>query len=394
MEQLEKLLHFQAQSGNFPRYLHEYPEAQSYSKAVDILAPLYFIYRDFQAVLPASLKSALQNALQKLINYCQPLLDSGSLKLAKKLKLEALLTALNHCPVAKSLDEFNCLQISSPAKMADILLALAIAPQLFQNSARTQYLSFIKSTWQNNLRSYCGPIKIQEAHLESISAAVYHFYMSYLFGGYCWQADRSIFDLGAVLVDKNTLLPEINFESYPQDFQLFLAEESSLTLCRKDEYVPMRYYWQKGGELKTLEISADTVAKLETYDVSKNRVKLLFNLDDPFQQALSAKEICFSFPALFYHLQAYLGDKVCSSFEIGSWITLKSDCETIFRFKFEVETGDGIFMGHIMPATKQVSQDCSKDSCPDLSLFLRTIKRSNHLQISCEIEGLKNSLSI
>src|SRR5262249_17912458 len=46
-EILEKILHFQADLGNFPLYLHEFPNCRSYFIGADLLPAFYWILHHF-----------------------------------------------------------------------------------------------------------------------------------------------------------------------------------------------------------------------------------------------------------------------------------------------------------------------------------------------------------
>lgn len=65
---LKKLLAFQAPSGNFPIYLHDYPACYSAKTAFDLLAPMHHIKKEFHSILGAV---PLREALDKLHRFCQ-----------------------------------------------------------------------------------------------------------------------------------------------------------------------------------------------------------------------------------------------------------------------------------------------------------------------------------
>ena len=82
---LNKLLQFQAPSGNFPIYLHDYPECYDPSVGFYMLAPLFYILKEFKTIAGSN----LQNNFDRLIKYCKTCKD------AKEEHLAILDAALN-----------------------------------------------------------------------------------------------------------------------------------------------------------------------------------------------------------------------------------------------------------------------------------------------------------
>ena len=64
-EILQRLLHFQAESGNFPIYLHQYPQCDDYATAGRLIAPFHWILHDFGKML-GDLKPRLELAYAKV----------------------------------------------------------------------------------------------------------------------------------------------------------------------------------------------------------------------------------------------------------------------------------------------------------------------------------------
>jgi hypothetical protein len=74
-ELLERLLVFQSRGieeseGHFPIYLHEYPICKERLLGIQLLAPLYWILKQFGHVLGSSLRQKLEKASLDLLNYC------------------------------------------------------------------------------------------------------------------------------------------------------------------------------------------------------------------------------------------------------------------------------------------------------------------------------------
>ena len=64
---LSKLLPYQSEEGNFPIYLHDYPNCKELFAAAKALPPLYWILKEFGTVAGPQVKTAFQRAL----TYCQ-----------------------------------------------------------------------------------------------------------------------------------------------------------------------------------------------------------------------------------------------------------------------------------------------------------------------------------
>ncbi len=88
---LERLLPFEV-NGNFPHYLHEYPNTFDPCHSSQFLPPLFYLLGDFSSILGESLLEKLQKLSERIVLYLKSL---DSLSTIAKNRLEAFLGQFN-----------------------------------------------------------------------------------------------------------------------------------------------------------------------------------------------------------------------------------------------------------------------------------------------------------
>lgn len=64
---IERLLGFQVSNGNFPNFLHEYPNCWDHHLGLKVAPVLIYLLRDFHSVVPQSFKEMLEVAIKKAV---------------------------------------------------------------------------------------------------------------------------------------------------------------------------------------------------------------------------------------------------------------------------------------------------------------------------------------
>lgn len=188
---LDQLLHFQSQNkeslGNFPVYIHEYPNCKRYFEVIDCLFPLYWIHKEFSSIFEATLRERLQGALLNGIQYLARLDQDKEYSYLLSVQRAALLAA-----IAKRLDENDLKRRGeelllrqakrgpmpcwgSPRSLGKILCALELCPD--QLSEWKLFWSYLQQSWVESFCAYNGPGLFEFFERDRQEPSLYHFYM-------------------------------------------------------------------------------------------------------------------------------------------------------------------------------------------------------------------------
>jgi hypothetical protein len=139
-ELLHKLLPFQSHEGNFPIYLHEYPQCKELFTAAKLLPPLYWIVKDFGSVAGSEVKGCLKRAL----DHCLTHLSQAPAH------LEVLIKGAGK----GDLEKFNCEDYwYSPTMLGALIAALQMNPSL----SWPKFWTHLSATWHSKAGRYVGP---------------------------------------------------------------------------------------------------------------------------------------------------------------------------------------------------------------------------------------------
>ncbi len=401
---IEKILYFQDKDGNFPVYLHEYPESKDHYLAVQLLTPLYWIYHGFQQILGADLKKKLEISLTKLLKYCLVVhhdknppyfirlrIATAAFAIGKLLNLEDLkLTG------EKQLQEFDSIpkEWFEPKYLADIVVSLQMVdPNLSQNFLKG-FKEHLYQTWHFGLCSYSGPKMLEyQAGLEP-EITLYDLIMGYFSKKFSKRALKSdschllcaliqpINDEFKDFVPLNEWSGQIGIQEFSirQDEQYSYAFTSQLqewNPAQNKGFSPFKLIWGDANRLHTLVTEAGN-SKAISFSKNGNSLEFLFELSHlpELEDKEKSREVSFYFD-LFEKTSVKIEGFTATTFKLGEEVQVEVDGFK-FTLKFELEKGQGQFLGHFMRGNRP-SQIANKGSqrfaAFDWQLFLRTIRR-------------------
>lgn len=234
-ELLHKLLPFQSREGNFPVYLHDYPNCKELLAGVKILPALYWILKDFGTVVGAEVKECFK----RLLAYCRSRQEDAPLHLA------ILIQAFEG-----DLEKFNDEKYwYSPTMLGALIIALQINPE----RPWPKFWRHLQETWHPKAMSYVAPHFYDLRYEASPFATLYQTFMR----GTLTDHPYSLY---AVL-----LLPqELERVDYPIvrsgsfDFT-HTAEAASYFVPRtSQEGIPYQLLYLDGAKSHTLRLKADS----------------------------------------------------------------------------------------------------------------------------------------
>jgi hypothetical protein len=433
---IEGLLHFQLHdgiyAGNFPKYLHEYPNCNQRLLGASLLPSLYWIHKSFHHILGNELKQRLEETLLTLTQYSLQTLQEKPAPYTLTLKIAASSKAVGHLLNLKSLEDQGSHLLSEllpktnsnaffcPAELADCVIALQMVYPVISNSPWEHLWKHLALTWHQPTGNYIGP-SLKEFQCGSESEPTqYDLLMGYLTKSLSQRSlGDQLFHLQAALIQptEDHLLPpqypvtyngDINghawqiFKTHQYAYSCFATEEIS-NPTEKGLH-PLRLIWGNADRLHTFVCQGGNSQSVK-FETVEDGLDLLFTLDTPLPQddKEKSREIGFYFDA-HQEIQFSTLDLPTNTFQIGDKLQLAFPGINL-EMQFTIEDGEGReggkvregsegtierFFGHIMPGNRP-SQLSIKGNhshhCPayDWQVFLRTLERKGQCLVRVKI---------
>ena len=204
-EIVEKLLKFQnheqgLSQGNFPIYLHEYPQCKDRFLGVNILAPFYWMLKQFHQVLGQELRHKIEKASLDLLTHCLRTHKEKAAPYHIAIKLAAgakvLGRLLGKVDIEKEADalledlqkQTDTAHWCSPSTLGDILTALQMLYPSISESPWKNFWNFLSDTWHIPSCSYVGPVLKEYQQGEEPLPTLYDLYMGYFSQDYSYRS--------------------------------------------------------------------------------------------------------------------------------------------------------------------------------------------------------------
>ncbi|MBA3722815.1 MAG: hypothetical protein H0W88_10510 [Parachlamydiaceae bacterium] len=419
-EMLGRLLVFQCQQGaakgNFPIYLHHYPECLDRYVGILLLAPLYWILKLFGHVLGQELRGKLESSIKEIFSYGLQLEKEIPLPYSIQVRFAAAKMAYgtlfsnselvnNGTIELKSLCELNHNDSwHMTAYLSDLLIGLQMAYPSIKNSPWATFWKYLERTWHRQTCCYVGPcIKELQKH-EEPQITYYDIFMSYFSDQSAGRIKKnnSYINLHGALVQPSD--DTIEIFNYPFDLEgthnsqswvIFHDNACAVTLLDKkialnphleQTYTPYRFVW--GDETCAHSLVCQGGSALIDCHRHKGFVELFFHLDNEIdiEHPTRQKEINF-YLDVFPGIQIKVENQATNTFEFGQEIIVHSGGAKL-SFSFDLIEGEGQFLGHISRGNRPSQLDLKGENrynSYDWNLFIRTIRRSNKCLIKARI---------
>lgn len=412
---LQNLLCFQAESGNFPVYLHQFPQCNERLLGLELLVPLYHIYTQFKLVLGDLLNLTLKNAVIKLLKFCITSSREKALTYSKKISLAVLVNTFGNLFEIEELVESGVAFLKeieedgfvvewfAPETRSQILTLFQLGNPIFSKTIWKNFWNFIQNTYDSSTGSYVGPSihSYQFEYEPEYSIADFHY--SAITGAIPTRfCNLRIIELSACLIQPyhqsislnesfiGTVLSENKNWGYKKNQNYSLSYFQ--TPLDKDVpfwkgIVPFRMCWgtmdhlysfiSQGGNYQTLMV-----------DLQKRHVVLEYQLskDVDVEDREMKKEVICAIDQN-KNTKITIKDVKATTFKLQETVKVESENFTFLMNFFLIE-GEGEFFGHIMPGNR-VSQLALKNetrfNAYDSLIFLRTLRRSENCRIGLKI---------
>ncbi len=363
--------------GNFPVYLHEYPQCFDPTLALQLLAPFYWILKSFGRILGADLKIQLENASQLALEYSlnshrvKPFSYSLAIRLfASQCAYGELLGNISWQKMGKeSLDFLAQRQLEdwhTTKHLADILVGLQMVYPSLPDSPWSPFWQRIEQTWHSSLACYIGPCIREWQKQENPQANLYDLFGGFFAGRFSQRAASSNrHHLHGILIQ-----PSLNkFYSQSSTFSAqgtwgqefwnivgcsswtctLLEKKSSYQPTIDKTYTPFRLIWGNLHCLHSFVCQGGNIEKFG-YDFQnrENSFILTFDLREQLAETENTSRREIEFFIDFQPTIHFLIDRLPTTvFELDQEIQISLDHYRLL-ISFELTQGKGEFLGHIM----------------------------------------------
>jgi hypothetical protein len=410
--------------GNFPIYLHAYPICKDLTLGLQLLAPFYWILKQFGHVLGLDLRHQLEKAAHLALEHSlrlhtiKPFPYSIAVRLAAaQFSFGSLWEQLEWQQEGnKQLEQLAQRQLEgwyTTTHLGDLLVGLQMAYPSLANSQWNQLWHRMEQTWHHQMGCYMGPYIREWQEREEPQTNLYD-----LFGGYFARqfSQRAIllrpYHLYGALIQPSPDRFDINSSSSclvegrlkQQAWQTVHTAEWAYTVLEKKEpyhpsvdktYTPFRLIWGDRHRVHSLVCQGGCYEKVE-YNLEKQAIQLVFDLRDnqAIEESNQKREIEF-FVDFHPNILFTLNGHTTMTFELGQKITLSLGKHQL-SLVFDLLQGEGTFLGHVMRSNRpsQAAHKGGRKSFQayDWTFFLRTIRRQGPCRIRASLwfETLKN----
>jgi hypothetical protein len=405
---LEGILNFHVHTGiaagNFPVYMHEYPTCSNRLHAIDMIVPLYWIYRKFHHVIGSDMRSKLEGSLIAAAGYIRrqenvpyQLAMKGAVAVAavgQMLGDSHLREGGQHWQqqIAASVDPRCWL---SPSALSELLIAQQLQGCKMADADQHSFSDHLTACWHSAAAAYCGPGWCEwQDHCEP-QVTLYDYFMGYLTGKYPYRVFRDHpVQLEAILVqptDEWLTAIEYPLEAHgevagmawqirqtPLWAYSLIAKGVDFPAAQEKTFVPAKLLWGAPTRTHALVCQGGNVTK-SAFTAREDGFDLYFTLESPpsTENREKSREISF-YVDLDDALKLSVNGAAATTFRLDDQLRLE-DGELAIDIAFTLESGQGNFFGHLMRGNRP-SQLATKGkerfSAYDWQLFLRSTERS------------------
>lgn len=424
---LTRLLGFQNlaendERGNFPVYLHEYPQCSDSTLSLQLLSPLYWILRHFGNVLGAQLKNRLEEAARlalahSLAAHSQKVFPySFAVRLAGAQYAYGILWNISEWEQEGrgQLEELAKRQLegwTSTKHLGELLLGLQMAYASLAESIWRPLWDRMEETWHFQTGSYQGPCIREWQEREEPQANLFDLFGGYFSGQFSRRTTLvSPYHLYGAVVQQTLdrfhlkLLPSIVKGHFKQQkWKITTLPALSYTLLEKKEpynpsvdktFTPFRLIWGDLHRTHSFVCQGGCYDQVEFSDEGPS-VQLIFDLreDLPGEGIRQKREIEF-FVDFHPGVQFSLGGRSSSTFELGQEMTIDLGGHQL-SLVFDLLEGEGAFLGHVMKGNRPSQIDLKGENrfqAYDWTIFLRTIRRQGKCRLRASLKFLPESV--
>lgn len=418
-EILDRLLFFQNPTdGNFPIYIHEYPNCKDRFLGVQLLPVFYYILTEFHLVLGAELKQRLHLSTSRLLQYTLKAFDEKATSYSIGIKIAAsakiLGAYLKDSPIEQRgdqlLDQFLNMGLQPawfiPTAIADICTALQLVYTSIQVSPWNDFWQHLIQTWHQPTRAYIGPGLKQYQQGDEPQPTLYDLFLGYFTcaEGFSERALRDApYHLHAVLIrPTEESLPAVQYPFSSEGvlnespWYIYQHEKYAYSLIKtnvlqnpayENAFHPLLLVWGDREKVHSFVCQGGNFDFFE-FVTKGNEMELIVQLsaNHELENREKSRELAFYFDVEPDVKMTIHGDAATTFGLAEEFILVTPQIE--LSLLVSLKEGDGQFLGHIMQGNRP-SQIQLKGShrykAYDWQLFFRTLRRSSICQLKASL---------
>lgn len=383
---VERLLPFQLENGNFPIYLHEFPEGKDRFLTAHLMIPLLWMKKHFGVVLGSELKAKVDLSLNKMMDYTLHMYNEVTPPTHIGIKIAVAAHALGRSEGEQLLKKYetDTSSFSIPSYLGEWLTALLLVYPSISKSPYQLLWQHINASWHLPTLSYNGPSQKEKQQGFEPEVTVYDLFMSLLSGSFPTRAenDTIVHLQGAMLVNGE----EPSAETQKENFSIAVLPLEKKPLITT--YIhPLKIVWGDRKRQHSFVMQGGNCVRIDP-SVKGNQVELLLDLGamPNVEDREESREVAFFFdiddPA-----EITFDGKASNTFQVGQQVRIRYGGKQI-ELLVEVVEGEGHFFGHLMRGNRpsQVANKGSKRfNAYDWIVFLRTLRRSEKCRLKAII---------
>lgn len=415
---MKRLLVFQNQQqensrGNFPVYLHDYPTCYDPSLGLQLLAPFYWIIKQFGHVLSPEFKKQLEQASHQILEYSLAAHTAKAFPYFLSIRLAAAQWAFGKLwgksdwekggeEQLEQLAERQLEGWTTTKQLGDLLPGLQMVYPSLLNSPWSPLWHRMEQTWHCQTGSYIGPCMREWEEGEESQPNLYDLYGGYFSGKFSRRAAvlKAYHLHGAMMqstADKFAPLPppyilKGMFREQPWETQCQpacawtgLEKIHPLDPSVEKTFTPFRYIW---GDLDRTHSFVCQGGRYEkaVCQMDEEKVVLDFDLGDAITSEEQGREIEF-FVDVGSGAKFSVDGKASNTFAIGQTIDIACEQQRLALI-FQLMEGEGDFIVHVMRGNRPSQVDLKGENrfqSFDWTLFLRTVRRKGSCRFRVKI---------
>jgi len=407
-QRLRHLLAFQIQTsdrgqGSFPIYLHQFPDYQDPSISVRVLAPFYWILKQFGHVLGHDLRQQIEQAVQQALEFSLKIHEQKPFPYFLTIRLVAAQVAFGKVSI-EQLDKLAIDQLEgwhTTSQLADLLVGLQmVIPQLSASPWHPLW-HFMNQTWHLPTGSYLGSHIREWEKGDQPQATLYDLFCGYFAGHFSKRAEQpEIFQLQGILIQPTTdrfetltfpLLVKGHYKQ--QQWQSHLFPTFAYNLLEKQKVIhpawdktwtPFYFVW--GDRQKSFSLVCQG-GRYEKADVQQDdqQICLIFDLkeDNHNENVHKEKEVEF-FLTYQSNVRLLVDGRVANTFSLNQPVIL--DLGTFkLQMQWTLLEGKGDFLGHWMRCHRPSQLVEENRESADWTFYLRALRREGPCRLQVRL---------
>ena len=342
---LEKLLVFET-DGNFPVYLHEYPQCKDRDFSLSLLPIFHWLLADFCIALGEPLAKSLEMLIGRILSHSYKMHAQRPLCSASEFRLKSYFepnTKLSWTP-------------STPEEWADALISCQI-------TSSEEFLERALEKWHPQLCTYIGP---QYQNRDEPRVTLFDLFMGHYYGAY---SQRVLRDRTAHLLA--SLIKPFEEKSIPSEKEV---------PCHSIAPPSFTLSWGTPEKLNTFFFDVKSAECI--LERKGDAIEFTITLPPKNLEGQEAVELAF-FTNLIPSQQILIEGAKATTFQLGDTVELLSEGLCI-QLEVHLEQGQGQFFGHILRANRPTQKGKNlKWETYDWQIALRTIRCSE----ACTLKG-------